>query len=293
MEEDENIQEFHMNILDIANAFDSLGEKMPKEKLARKILRSLPKRFDMKVTTIEEAQDISSMKVQELIGSLQNFEIMINNRVEKNEKNIAFVSNTNTEETQGNLENDENLDESIVLLGRLFNKILKQTNWRPRSDGKNIKYNISEKQNNEKSFSTNDKGNQSKVVQCYECEGYDHIRTECATFLKKQKKSLTVAWSDEDILERISESESTKRVTVLTGRFLSDTESCDEELVYDELATSYKNLYVRSAEICKMLGEQKKINNQLLTERSNHLAKISELNDEVTLLNLQLEQVKK
>jgi len=50
-----------MNILDIANSFDSLGEKLPDEKLVRKILRSLPKRFDMKVTTIEEAQDISNM----------------------------------------------------------------------------------------------------------------------------------------------------------------------------------------------------------------------------------------
>ena len=42
-----------------------------------------------------------------------------------------------------------------------------------------------------------------------------------------------------------------------------------------------------------MLGEQKKINSQLFTERSNHLAKISELNDEVILLNSQLDQIKK
>ena len=70
MMEDENIQDYHLNILDIANFFDSLGEKISDEKLVRKILRSLPKRFDMKVTTIEEALDICSMKVDELIGSL-------------------------------------------------------------------------------------------------------------------------------------------------------------------------------------------------------------------------------
>jgi len=34
----------------------------------------------MKVTDIEEAQDISSVKVDELIGSLQNFEITINSK---------------------------------------------------------------------------------------------------------------------------------------------------------------------------------------------------------------------
>jgi len=87
--------------------------------------------------------------------------------------------------------------------------------------------------------------------------------------------------------------ESTKKVTVFTGRVFSDTESCDEELAYDDLATSYKDLYVRSAEICKMLVKQKKISSKLLTKRINHLTKILELNDEVTLLNSQLEHIKK
>src|SRR4030066_2260851 len=89
MKDDESIQYIHMNILDMENSFDSLGEKLSEDKLVRKILRYLPKRFDMKVTTIEEAQDITSMKVDELIGSLQNYEIMINNRTDKKEIYIA------------------------------------------------------------------------------------------------------------------------------------------------------------------------------------------------------------
>ncbi|KAK2417370.1 gag-protease polyprotein [Trifolium repens] len=63
MKEEETIYDFHMNIFDLANFFDSLGESLSDEKMVRKILRSLPKRFDMKVTTIEESQDIASMKV--------------------------------------------------------------------------------------------------------------------------------------------------------------------------------------------------------------------------------------
>jgi hypothetical protein len=59
-----------MSILDIANMSSSLGEKMLKEKLVRKILILLPKKFDMKVTTIEKVRDIGNMKVDELIGSL-------------------------------------------------------------------------------------------------------------------------------------------------------------------------------------------------------------------------------
>jgi len=122
MKEDETIRDYYMNVLDIANSFDSLGEKMSNEKLIRKILRSLPKRFDMKVTTIEEAQDTASMKVEELIESLQNFEIMINSR---KEKYVNIGPNADIEETQGNLDNNENLAGSVVLLRRLFNIILK------------------------------------------------------------------------------------------------------------------------------------------------------------------------
>jgi hypothetical protein len=98
MKEDECIHDFHMNVLDFANSFDSLGEKIAEEKLVRKILRSLPKRFDMKVTAIEEAQDISSMKVEELIGSLLTFELAINERSEKKNKSITFNSNTDDNE---------------------------------------------------------------------------------------------------------------------------------------------------------------------------------------------------
>ena len=42
MLEDESIQD-----IDIANSFESLGEKIADEKLVRKILRSLPKRFNI------------------------------------------------------------------------------------------------------------------------------------------------------------------------------------------------------------------------------------------------------
>jgi len=106
--------------------------------------------------------------------------------------------------------------------------------------------------------------------------------------LLKEKTKLYKKW-----LERNDESNFTKQENAMTGRVSSDTESCDEELDYDELAASYKGLYARSAEICKMLEEHKKINSQLLAKRSNHLAKIFELNDEVRLLNSQFEHTKK
>ena len=185
MKKDETIHDYYMNVLDIANSFDLLGEKLSDEKLVRKILRSLPKRFDMMVTSIEEAQDISSMQVDELIGSLQNFELVVDNITEKKGKGIAFATNTANEEAHGDIVDDENLSKNLVSLGRQFNSILKQVNRRSKGNGQNSRFNIDKQQSKAKNDRTNEKNNQYKGVQCHECEGYGHIRIKCATFLKK------------------------------------------------------------------------------------------------------------
>lgn len=52
MNEEKSICEFHIRLCDISNASFALGEKISEEKLSRKILRSLPKRFEMKVSAI-------------------------------------------------------------------------------------------------------------------------------------------------------------------------------------------------------------------------------------------------
>jgi len=47
---------------------------------------------------------------------------------------------------------------------------------------------------------------------------------------------LVVSWFDEDDSEGEVEIESSKPVTALTGKVMSETESCDEKLSYDELS---------------------------------------------------------
>ncbi|MCH86967.1 gag-protease polyprotein [Trifolium medium] len=266
---------------------------MSDEKLVSKMLRSLPKRFDMKVTAIEEAQNLSTMQLEELVGSLQTYELGKNQRNEKKNKSIAFVSNAGDEEPLGDLDSDESLSEAIVLLGRQFNKVLRRMDKRPKSNVPSIKFDISKQANSQRKNRGDEKTSQSKGVQCHECEGYGHIRTECATFLKRQKKSLAVTWSDEDDSEEEIENESAKHVHALTGICASDTKSCDDELSYEELATTYKYFFNRSTDLCKALEKQKKINGELQAERQDHLAKIVELNTEVIKLNTDLGLVKK
>lgn len=67
-----------------------MGEKILEEKLVRKVLRALPKKFDMKVTAIEEAKDIALMNVDELFGLLLTFEMSLDCKLVKKNKGIVL-----------------------------------------------------------------------------------------------------------------------------------------------------------------------------------------------------------
>ena len=61
MEEDESFDEFYAKLKDIINSAFNLGETIPEPKVVIKVLRSLPERFHVKITVIEESKDIDSI----------------------------------------------------------------------------------------------------------------------------------------------------------------------------------------------------------------------------------------
>ena len=72
----------------------------------------------MKVTAIEEAHDITTLKLDELFGSLLTFEMATVDRDSKKGKRIAFKSTHVDEEAVSDTE--ANMDESIALLTKKF-----------------------------------------------------------------------------------------------------------------------------------------------------------------------------
>lgn len=84
---------------------------------------------------------------------------------------------------------------------------------------------------------------------------------------QRTKKGLIVSWFDDDNSESELEDEASKHVTALTGRYESDEDSCDEELSYEELATSYREICIRSENVCQLGEKQKKIILQAEKER--------------------------
>ena len=75
MSDDESFDEFYAKLNDIVNSAYNLGEIYDQSKIVRKILRSLTEDFRFKVTAITESKDVESIPIDELVGSLQSYEL--------------------------------------------------------------------------------------------------------------------------------------------------------------------------------------------------------------------------
>ena len=70
MEKDESFDEFYAKLKDIVNSGFNLGETILEPKIVRKVLRSQPERFHVKITAIKESEDIDKIPLMELDGNL-------------------------------------------------------------------------------------------------------------------------------------------------------------------------------------------------------------------------------
>ena len=108
----------------VIGKFD-LGEKTEDSKVVRKILRLLPESFRAKVTAIEESKDLDEIKVQELIGSLQMYELSLANQ--RKSKSFALKTINERAETHGSSDEDV-VEKDVAYLAKNFRKFLKFKN---------------------------------------------------------------------------------------------------------------------------------------------------------------------
>ena len=77
MKEEENIIAYFLRVDEIVNVIKGLGEKVGEPVIVQKILKSLPMRFDSKISAIEERLDLDTMTMDELHGTLTAYEMRI------------------------------------------------------------------------------------------------------------------------------------------------------------------------------------------------------------------------
>jgi hypothetical protein len=75
MKEDENIATYFLGVDEIVNAIFGLGEEIKESVIVQKVLRSLPMRFDPKISTLEEREDLNSIRMDELHGIFTTYEM--------------------------------------------------------------------------------------------------------------------------------------------------------------------------------------------------------------------------
>ena len=113
------IGEMYTYFTDIVNGLKVLGKSFSHFKLVNKILRSIPKSWDHKVTTIPEANCLNNFSLEKLIGFLMTYEMTcitydeLENNLPKNRKDIALRTK---EGHLGENLSDNNDDDDLALL---------------------------------------------------------------------------------------------------------------------------------------------------------------------------------
>ncbi|KAL5563402.1 hypothetical protein UlMin_033149 [Ulmus minor] len=127
MEEGEKVANFNAKLMDITNRSCLLGEEYIESNFFRKILRSLPHRFQGKVIEIEENKNVDKIRLEELIGSLETFEMGLGEEKKDKGKNIAF-------KIEAESKNNEDLDdEELSFFTRNFKQFLNKNKFNRNS----------------------------------------------------------------------------------------------------------------------------------------------------------------
>jgi hypothetical protein len=127
MMDDETFGKFYSKMSNLRNSMVSLGKTVLDVKLIRKILRSFFERFRIKVTTIEESKDLEEMKIEELVGSLQTYELSL--PPVKKVKTISLKASK--KKAKVSYEKDSNKEEdAVAILAKNFGRLMKNDRFK-------------------------------------------------------------------------------------------------------------------------------------------------------------------
>jgi hypothetical protein len=136
MLEEETFGEFYTKISDLRNSMVSLGKQISDVKLIRKIPRSFPERFRIKVTTIEESKVLEEMKIEELEGSLQTYEYSL--PLVRKVKTIALkASKASKKKSRVSSNEDSDIDEdAVAMLAKNLEHFMKNNKFKKKFSDK-------------------------------------------------------------------------------------------------------------------------------------------------------------
>jgi hypothetical protein len=255
MLEEEIFGEFYSKMSDLRNSMVSLGKPVSDVKLIRKILRSLHERFRFKVTTIEERKDMEEMKIEELVGSLQTYELSL--PTVKKLKTIALKASKKKVEASSKDDSEEE-EKDVAMLAKNFRRLMRDDRFKKFSE---------KMKNAPREVELEEEKKDPRGPKCFECFKFGHIRADCGNLKKGKGKAYNVTLSDESEEEEAPESEKFLAFVALLVE-VEDSYYSEHSDNGDELKEVYKTLYVEYEKLRESRKQHLHDLNSLQTEKN-------------------------
>ncbi|GKA45325.1 zf-CCHC domain-containing protein [Tanacetum coccineum] len=170
--EDESIDSVFARFNTIITSLKALDEGYSSKNYVRKFLRALHHKWRAKVTAIEESKDLTLLSLDELIGNLKVYEMIIKKYskiVKAKVERISLTLNAKKESSDEECSTSGSEDEEYAMAVRDFKKFFKRR-------GRFVR----QPQNDKKTFqrSRDDKNDKSER-KCFRCGDPNHLIGEC------------------------------------------------------------------------------------------------------------------
>jgi hypothetical protein len=221
------------------------------------------------VTTIEENKDLEEMKIEELVGSLQIYELSL--PPVKKLKTIALKASKKKVEALSEDDSEEE-EKAVAMLAKNFRRLMRDDRFKKKFSEKmkkaprEVEYEEVEKKDH-------------RGPKCFEWSGFGHIRADCGNLKNGKGKAYNSTLSDESEEEEALEQEKFLAfVAPLVEEEDSYSEHSDDG---EELKEAYKTLYVEYEQPREGCKQHIHDLNSLQTEKSSLLHKIQELEEKL------------
>ncbi|GJV40443.1 zf-CCHC domain-containing protein [Tanacetum coccineum] len=272
---DESIDSAFARFNTIITSLKALDEGYSSKNYERKFLRALHPKWRTKVTAIEESKDLTSLSLDELIGNLKVYEMIIKKdseivKAKVKRKSLALKAKKESSDEECSTSKSE--DEEYAMAVRDFKKFFKRRGGlvrQPQNDKKTLQRSRGDK---------NGKSNRK----CFRCGDPNHLIGECPKPPKEKNQRAFVkgSWSDSGE----EDDEKVNNETCLVAQASSDVSS--ESSYFSDENSSIDDLILENKydKLCKMSLKIITKNKILKATRDSLEKKISILKEKMATL---------
>ncbi|GKA41673.1 putative reverse transcriptase domain-containing protein, partial [Tanacetum coccineum] len=192
--EEESIDNACARFNTIITSLKALDEGFYSKNYVRKFLRALHPKWSAKVTAIEESKDLTSLSLDELIGNLKVYEVIIKNDSEivkgKREHNRSIALKAKKESSDEDSSTCNSEDEEYAMAVRDIKKLFKRR-------GRFVRQPHNERKSSQRN--KDDKNGKSER-KCFKYGDPNHLIRECPKLSRNYNQRAFVggSWSDSD-----------------------------------------------------------------------------------------------